>query len=94
MPEIKNGSSAVVRPLGDHDSLIGEVYQWRKAWRLRYAAVDTEDPHGGSVTLTGGDLGRLRDGQQVRVRGILIPAPDRQTPATYQVLSMEIVNAQ
>jgi hypothetical protein len=41
-----------------------------KAWRLRYASVDSEDAYGGSVTLAESNLlQKLKDGQYVRVEG-------------------------
>jgi hypothetical protein len=70
--------------------LTGEVYQWRKTWRLRYAPVDTDDPHGGSVTLVGSaGLDRLREGQRIRARGVLIAPPDRPGTPVFQVHSLE-----
>jgi hypothetical protein len=43
-----------------------------KAWRLRYAPVDSEDVYGGSVTLEDGPLVKnLKDGQYVRVEGCI-----------------------
>ncbi len=70
--------------------LMGQVQQWRRTWRLRYAALESEDPHGGSVTLLGGaELDRLREGQHVRVRGLLLPADDAQNSARYQVDAIE-----
>ncbi len=77
---------------GDHTTLTGKVQQWRNSWRLRYAAVDAEDPNGGSVTLVGDDLERLRDGQRIRVRGVLIPADGATGTARYQVTGLEILD--
>jgi hypothetical protein len=43
-----------------------------KAWRLRYASVDSEDAYGGSVTLEDGPLVKnLKDGDYVRVEGCI-----------------------
>ena len=73
-------------------SLTGQVQQWRNTWRLRYAAVEADDPHGGSVVLTGSaELEKLRDGQRVRVRGTLLPADDRQGSARYQVKTLDVL---
>jgi hypothetical protein len=73
--------------------LTGTVESWRKTHRLRYAAVDVEDANGGRVTLIGGtEVERLHDGQRVRVRGTLIPAADRASAPTFQVLSVEVVD--
>ena len=78
------------RALESHRTLTGEVHQFRRGWRLRYAAVDADDPHGGSVVLEGVGVAHLRDGQTVRVVGTLIPAEDRNSAARFQVTMMEI----
>lgn len=79
------GSSRYDRS-ADYSTLTGQVQQWRHTWRLRYAPVDADDPHGGSVELVGGaELSRLRDGQFVQVRGNLLPAEGRQTQVRYRV---------
>jgi hypothetical protein len=76
----------------DYRTLSGRVQQWRNTWRLRYASPDADDPHGGSVTLVGGaDLDRLRDGQRIRVQGVLVPAENRQSTTRYQVNAVEIL---
>src|SRR5262249_19173803 len=50
----------------DYHWLIGELQQWRKEWRLRYAPIDEEDTYGGTVTLlTEGPLENLKHGQKV-----------------------------
>jgi hypothetical protein len=73
--------------------LTGRVELWRKTWRLRYAAVDTDDAHGGRVTLLGGPtVDELHEGQRIRVRGILIPSPDRAAAPTFHVQFFEVVN--
>jgi hypothetical protein len=73
--------------------LTGELQQWRKNWRLRYAGVDAEDAYGGSVQLEGlADPGRLREGQRVRVRGELIPPQTRQQPARFVVQGIEFLD--
>jgi hypothetical protein len=77
--------------VGGFKSVVGQVQEFRKTWRLRYAPPDQEDPYGGSVVLEGAGLDRLRDGQQVRVHGALIPPTDRNSPARYRVQTMEIV---
>jgi hypothetical protein len=73
-------------------TLSGEVQEFRRTWRLRYAAIDAEDAHGGSVILTGEGLSRLRDGQSVRVVGALAPAEDRSSPPRFQVQFLEVIN--
>ena len=61
-------------PTEQFRTVTGLVQQFRKTWRLRYAAVDQEDRYGGVVILEGGaELSRLRDGKHVRVTGQLIP---------------------
>jgi hypothetical protein len=75
-----------------YKSLTGHVQQWRHTWRLRYAAVEADDPHGGSVVLVGGsELERLRDGQRVRVRGAIVPSDDRQGTTRYQVQALDVL---
>jgi hypothetical protein len=75
-----------------HATLTGEVQLWRRTWRLRYAPADSVDAHGGSVVLAGGrELAELRDGQRIRVRGMLVPNVDGQTPPVYQVQALEVL---
>ena len=78
----------------DHFTQVtGQVQQFRKSWRLRYADVAQEDPYGGVVVLDGGpELGRLRDGQHVRVTGVLVPPETRTSSATYRVKTIEILD--
>lgn len=74
----------------DFKAVTGRVQMWRGAVRLRYAGVDQEDPYGGFVVLEGGaELTKMRDGQRVRVRGILIPPEDRNSEAHYRVEAIE-----
>ncbi len=74
-------------------TVTGQVQQWRKTWRLRYAPVEQEDAHGGSVVLQGSaELNQLRDGQHVRVRGVIIPADDHAGAARYHVQGLEILD--
>lgn len=74
-------------------SVTGQVQAWRKTWRLRYAAIDQEDSYGGTVVLEGGaELSKLREGQHVRVRGVLIPPTDRNDAARYRVQAIEILD--
>ena len=73
-------------------SLTGNVQLWRKTWRLRFAPVEEEAVHGGSVVLEGADVDRLRDGQTVRVQGVLIAPAERTSPARYRVQSIEILD--
>jgi hypothetical protein len=74
-------------------TITGQVQQFRKTLRLRYAAIDQEDPYGGSVVLDGGaELSQVREGQHVRVRGELIPPADRNGSARYRVTAVEILD--
>ena len=74
-------------------SVTGQVQAYRKTWRLRYAAIDQEDQYGGVLLLEGGsELSRLRDGQHVRLRGVLVPAEDRQGAVRYRVQAIEILD--
>ncbi|GEM_PF-6511248 len=75
----------------NHRTLTGEVQQFRRGWRLRYAAVDVVDAHGGSVSLTGAGLEQLKDGARIRVTGTLIPADDRLSSARFQVQTVEML---
>lgn len=73
-------------------SITGNVQPWRKTWRLRFAPVDREAVYGGSVVLEGTGLDRLRDGQTVRVQGVLIAPTDRASPARYRVQTLEVLD--
>jgi hypothetical protein len=87
---IKN-ANVPVGALDQYKSIVGQVQQFRKTWRLRYAPFDQDDPYGGSVMLEGADLDRLRDGQRIRIQGEIIPPTDRTRPARYRVRTMEIL---
>jgi hypothetical protein len=77
----------------DFAAITGQVQQYLKTWRLRYASIDQEDIHGGVVVLEGGaDLNQLRDGQHVRVTGVLVPPATRTSSATYRVQAIEILD--
>jgi hypothetical protein len=77
----------------NYKSITGQVQQYRKTWRLRYASIDQEDIHGGVVVLEGGaDLNKLQDGQHVRVTGVLVPPATRTSSATYRVQTVEILD--
>ena len=73
----------------DYTALVGELHYNPRhdTWRLRYAGVDTEDAHGGSVTLQ--NVGRLmqgfRTGQTVRVQGELADRDTRELSPAYRV---------
>lgn len=75
------------------ETVTGQVQAFRKSFRLRYAAISQEDPYGGYVLLDGGnELNRLRDGQHVRLRGVLIPPSDTASPARYRVQTVEVLD--
>ena len=75
----------------DSIELMGAVSTWRKTRRLCYASPETEDRYGGRVTLLGDPrIEQLKDGQVVRVRGLLIPPTDRNSPPQFHVESMEV----
>jgi hypothetical protein len=58
---------------------------------LRYAKVDEDDLHGGSVTLNGdGNLRNLKDGQFLKVVGHFNNPDDKGTASTYHVDSFEV----
>ncbi len=74
-------------------SLAGRVLQYRNTWRLRYAPIDQEDVYGGVVILDGGaELSQLRDGQRVRVSGVLVPPESRTGSACYRVQAIEMLD--
>ena len=77
----------------DFTELTGRLQQFRKSWRLRYADIAQEDPYGGVVILDGGsELNQLRDGQRVRVTGVLVPPEARTSSATYRAKTIEILD--
>jgi hypothetical protein len=84
--------SAPAASRDDDRTLSGEVQQFRRGWRLRYAAVDVADPHGGSVGLLGPGLDQLKEGARVRVTGTLIPGDDRPGAARFQVRTLEVLD--
>ncbi len=81
----------LAQPTEARKVLTGVVECWRKTWRLRYAGIDVEDVNGGRVTLIGPALDGLREGQRVRVRGILIPTADRGSAPTFDVQAIEVL---
>ena len=81
----------------DYSWLCGEVEYSRisKAWRLRYASVDEEDPYGGSVTLAEHPLLHgLKDGQYVRVQGRLSNPSAKGTAPPYLIDSLQPIGSQ
>lgn len=78
----------------------GATYAWlagelsysdvRRAWRLRYAYSEEEDPHGGIVTLTGLSSDRkLRQGDRVMVTGYLEDPESSKPSPSYRVQSLQ-----
>jgi hypothetical protein len=77
----------------DFKSVTGQAQMWRKTIRLRYAPVDQEDPYGGYVILEGGaDLSKLRDGQHIHIRGVLLQPEEPNGSAHFRVQSFEILD--
>jgi len=91
LPPDEATTTPVVKERNGFKTIAGQVQQFRKTWRLRYAPFDQDDPYGGSVMLEGVGLDRLRDGQRIRVQGVFIPPTDRFSPARYRVQTMEIL---
>ena len=90
---VLKSADIVFGPAENYQSITGEVLRFGKTVRVRYAAIDQEDRYGGAVVLDGGEaLRKLRDGQHVRVRGDLIPPPDRASSAHYRVLAIEVLD--
>ena len=75
----------------NYQNIVGQVYQFRRTWRLRYAAAESEDRFGGSVTLVGDNLDNLKDGQMVRVEGSVVQSDDRSSGARYQVQRFDVI---
>ncbi len=75
----------------NYQTVVGQVYQFRRAWKLRYTAVESDDRYGGSLTLVGDNLDNLKDRQMVRVEGAVLPTDDRAGSVRYQVSRVEII---
>lgn len=78
----------------DYRWLNGQVRydSFSKAWRLRYAPLDEEDAYGGSVTLVDdGTLGKLKDGQFIRVHGSLMCSREKAVRPRYKVISVQAI---
>jgi hypothetical protein len=67
----------------------------KKAWRVRYANLDEEDPYGGSVLLAdqeeGSLLQRFKAGQTVRIEGHLVKPDAREASPLYKLDSIATV---
>jgi hypothetical protein len=79
----------------DYTWLNGEVQRYRltKGWQLRYARLDEEDVHGGSVLLVGDTvhLDHLKEGQRVRVTGQIVPRESPSGGTSYHVDSLQVL---
>ena len=75
----------------NYQVVVGQVSQFRRGWKLRYAALESEDKYGGSLSLIGDNLENLKDGQMVRVEGIVLPSEDRSSSPRYQVHRVEVI---
>jgi hypothetical protein len=87
-------SSSHFAHAADFSWLAGQVEKTRlgNGWRLRYASVDEDDPHGGSVSLSGdANLPILQDGQYIRVRGHLVDPEAQGAAPAYHVESAELL---
>jgi len=79
----------------DYSSLTGQVEQSRHGCRLRFASVDEQDEHGGSVSLTGdASLSSLKDGQYLRVQGHLADPENKSAAPPYHVDSFDTLDKQ
>jgi hypothetical protein len=89
------GGNPVYAHAADYTWLVGELYQLKSqnVWLLRYAPIDQNDAHGGSVTLVGvGWAGALHEGQIVRVEGALINPDSRRLNPAFRVRAIKPVN--
>ncbi len=78
-------------PSNKFQTIVGQVYQYKHNWRLRYAGVESADPYGGCVVLTGEGLESLKDGQIVRVSGSILPPSDRTSPHRYLTTDVRVM---
>ena len=67
-----------------------EFLESRKVWRLRFEALDSDDPHGGVFTLAGDDevFEGFKPGQSVRVEGAVADPEARTVAPAYRVSGM------
>lgn len=80
-------------PGENYKSITGKVERFGRTWRLRYGDASQEDTYGGVVILEGTpELSKLREGQHVRVTGVVMPAETRTGSAIYQVKTIEILD--
>ena len=79
------------RQANNYQVVVGQVYQFRRAWTLRYTAVESDDKYGGSFRLVGDNLDNLKNGQMVRVEGAILPSDGRAIGAIYKVSRVEVI---
>jgi hypothetical protein len=76
----------------DYHWLMGQVEYSRLGQGWRYGAPGEDDPHGGSVTLTGDRrLRALKDGQYVKVEGSLLNPFDKGRAPAYRVEAFQVI---
>jgi hypothetical protein len=88
---VANVDSIHFGPQNNFQSITGQIHNFKGTWRLRYASVESADPFGGCVTIVGEGLDVLREGQLVRVQGVILPPADRTSPHRYQATRVEIL---
>ena len=78
----------------DYSTLSGQLKynQADKSWQLRYASVDENDSYGGEVALVNNpQLDMLKDGQYLRVQGVLVDPDKKEYCTPYKVASFQPV---
>ncbi len=91
---VKKISAVVPAPStsSQYADLEGKIYLWRNQWYLRFAALGSDDPLGGTVRLMDNPWAhQLREGQTIRVGGRIATAASPNTPALYQVERLVVV---
>ena len=77
----------------DFSWVVGELQylHTKKQWRVRYAPIDVDDTHGGSVTLSGVDhlTDQLKSGMTVRLQGQLIEPDLNKSAPDYHVYGIK-----
>lgn len=94
-PLLESPRSAVSPGCGpDHRWLVGRLqYLYvRDAWRIRYAAPESDDRYGGTLMLVNpGSMTAFHEGQLVRVEGRVVEPESREPSPAYQVHSIHAV---
>lgn len=73
----------------DYSWISGEVQTWRKDVRLRYASLDENDPYGGSLTLVGDEVSKLKDGEHRKLTGRLVTNDSKTGGPVFVIESCE-----